>query len=170
MELAQMAYTEPGVTGVQPAKRATFRDINPRRLVREIVETDPDGTEKSWRDAFWRVIKKELKGVALKDTYTEACIKIALDGAMRAELNQPTPEELAERHDAAARARKEAEQILLLALPMPNGKMFGQCTGAECSQFGGFYAKVAELISAKQIVGDVFTEKKLRQLWKEVCK
>jgi hypothetical protein len=162
-----MTHVESGVTG---AKRQTWRDISPRKLLREIIEDDPKGGEAAWRTAFLAAINKELDGVDLTGTYTEACVLYSLDNALLALMPQYETKgrraaQKAKTATAVENAQTRSQAILLLHLIMPNGKPLGQCTGADCKRFGGWYAKLAELVPARKQVADVLNESKVRELW-----
>src|SRR5215831_18279699 len=157
MEVSSMTHIEPGVSGHQGAKRQSWRAVDPRKLLREIIENDPNGGETAWRKAFWNIIKKELGGADLDGTYTQACVRYALDNAMNALAPDAAMGRTAKRTatgKAVERAKTKAQAILLLHLIMPNGKPLGQCTGADCKSFGGWYIKLAELVPAKKMVAD----------------
>ena len=63
-----------------------------------------------------------------------------------------------------AEADKVIREIVLLKLPMPNGKEMAQCTGAEMVGFGGAYVKIGKEVGAKRLVGAVLDEEDVRRL------
>jgi hypothetical protein len=63
-----------------------------------------------------------------------------------------------------AEADKVIRQIVLLALPMPNGKEMAQCTGAEMAGFGVAYQRIAKAVGPKRLVGAVLDEEGVRRL------
>jgi hypothetical protein len=73
------------------------------------------------------------------------------------------------RNDAAdaifIRERADAlkVQIILLNLPMPNGKPMRKCTGVEMGGFGRAFTKIAER-AGERMVGDVLSEEQVRKL------
>jgi len=158
-------------SGRQGAKRQTWRDVNPRKLLREIIEDDPDGDEAAWREAFIKKIVDELDGIDLEGTYTGACVKYTLDNAILALApTRKKSSKLVQKEtmkEAIDKAQTKAQAILLLHLVMPNGKPLGQCTGADCKRFGGWYAKLGKLVPKGKTVAEVLSESKVRQLWQE---
>jgi hypothetical protein len=55
---------------------------------------------------------------------------------------------------------KTAKQVMgarLMEMVAPNGKPLGDCTGAECLAFGGFYGAIGRKVGAGQVVRDVLS-------------
>jgi hypothetical protein len=157
-----MTYIDTGTTG---AKRATWRDLNPRRLLREIIEANPKASEKSWRDEFWAQITEGLP--PLDETYVKPIVEYWLDNNIRSlvsEMDEPRQRKQQTRTEVERRKR-EIESLILLNLQMPNGKLLGECTGSECKRFGGWYVEIAKVVPAKKLVGDVLNETEIRKLW-----
>lgn len=83
----------------------------------------------------------------------------------------PSSEDLKKQRDKSRRERKAREKIKgklikgVLNLVVPNGKHLGDCTGAECMSFGGWFVRVAEKVGPKRLVRDVLSEKQLRELY-----
>lgn len=59
--------------------------------------------------------------------------------------------------DALIESAKAIMGARLLDLIMPNGKQLRECTGAQCSKFGGFYARIGEKVGPNRIVGKVLS-------------
>jgi hypothetical protein len=83
-----------------------------------------------------------------------------------------TPEAYIERSEARAEVRKErieatkkaaaaVAQIILLNLPMPNGKTLRDCTFREVAKFGSSYTKLSAMGKPMQKVG-ILTEDRVR--------
>jgi hypothetical protein len=159
-----MAHIDTGVTG---AKRATWREINPRRLLRAIIDANPNGTEQEWRDDFWEQVNKRAK--ENEQSYIFVITQYWLDNNIRsllAEDSEPDRAAQARSHQAAVeQVAQQTHALLLMRLTMPNGKLLGECTGADCKRFGGWYARIGKLVPARKIVGEVLTEDRLRELW-----
>lgn len=56
--------------------------------------------------------------------------------------------------------------VIISELLMQNGKKVADCTGTEMAKFGGFYAKIGQIVKGRK-VGAVLTEEQLRKLWQE---
>jgi hypothetical protein len=54
-------------------------------------------------------------------------------------------------------------RIILLNLPMPNGKPMRDCLGSEMAGFGPAYAQIAAKVG-KRMVGAVLSETQVRKL------
>ena len=88
--------------------------------------------------------------------------------------NPPTASELRARMEQQKREQAEERRAIdaiklkvmkrALNLVMPNGKLLGQCTGAECAQFGGFFAKISERVGATELVGEVLSSRDLVEI------
>jgi hypothetical protein len=169
-----------GTTG---AKRATWRSVNPRELMRKIIDEHPPGAEgptaqdeQQWRQLFWEEVQESrLHLRAAIEWFAQAAINAIVEAKSRRSDQQVARQ--SEREAATTQAaqaikqtirehiEKEA-QILLLDLLMPNGKTLARCTGAECRTFGGWLAKIANKVPAKKLVGDVLNETEVRKLWR----
>jgi hypothetical protein len=168
-----MTFTDPGVLG---AKRASYRETNPRPLLKTIMQQSTD--EKVWRDKFWSEVEDD------KD-YLRAILAYWLDNTIRSILNEKPPEEAVPytaRIKAGQRTTQPTRQqvknalhaqverqvkIALLKLEMPNGKTLGECTGNECKRFGGWYAVLAKKVPANATVGGTLSESEVAALWRK---
>ena len=85
----------------------------------------------------------------------------------------PTPEEIEARRKerearhraeqaAYARARVKVAGNVLDHITL-NGKKLGDCTGYECTAFGGWYTRVGQIVGAK-LVKDVLSNRQLIKL------
>ena len=150
-----------GVTG---AKRATWRSVNPRELLRRIIDGKPKADEAKWRESFWKEIEDD------KD-YLQAIVEYWLDNNLRS-LSDP---KLARRtHGLQKQAISSVKATVaqrirttLLELKMPNGKTLGNCTGMECAKFGGWLTEVGNVVPASTKVADHLSEDEVRKLWHE---
>lgn len=64
--------------------------------------------------------------------------------------------------------RAKAQKMVLMDLVMANGKPLRDCTGRECSKFGGWLNKVAGKIGANGVVGKNLSESDLQKMFKPV--
>jgi hypothetical protein len=153
-------------SGTYGAKRASWRDSNPRELLRKIWQANQSATENELRDLFWNECKDDTDML-------RACVEYTFDNALTA-LHK-NPERTAQRRQANLnsgttaksalkdRIHREA-QIILLELEMPNGKQLRACTGTECRTFGGWFGKLA-IKAGKRRVGEVLSEGEVRKIW-----
>jgi hypothetical protein len=147
-----------GVTG---AKRTSFREPNPRDLLRELMEKNPKADEARIRKLFTEAIEE-------KPEYLPTIIEYFLTNAYRSLTR--------ERDDLSGRSRQEAREQVeemkgkiigrLLDLIMPSGKALAQSTGAECAKAGGWFATIAAKVGPSQVVGNVLSEHDLHKLFK----
>ena len=84
-------------------------------------------------------------------------------------LVRRTQEEAATRTATAfdamrAKVRESIRQVVLLDLPLPNGKALRNATGAEGAKAGGFYSAVAKSIKPTQVVDRHLTEADLQNI------
>ena len=155
--------------GILGAKRATWRQVNPRELLRRIIDNSPTDDDADWRDMFWSEIEND------KDML-RAIADYWLDNNIRS-LTTPTTAKTTDKMlaaEAVSVAKTNVTQrvaehikIALLALVMPNEKLLGDCTGAECRQFGGWFVKIGKSVPAKATVREHLSETKLQKLWRE---
>jgi hypothetical protein len=157
--------------GARGAKRASYRDINPRKALAKIIDDNPKGPETVWRTLFHEL--------AVEDSdYAKAIIEWWLDNNLKALM---TKEDALREARAAASAAKpptkdaikstlrehinHQAQIILLDLLMPNGKKLALCTGRECGKFGGWFTALADKVPANKAVSDVLSEGEVRKIW-----
>lgn len=160
-------------TGTYGAKRASWRDFNPRNVLQHIIDENPDGPESRWRDLFWQYCQDHPDDCmqAVAQYFCDNAIRYILDGRndqRRQAASADTEAVAATKTRMKSRVRdhvvREA-QILLLDLTMPNGKKLAQCTGKECQDFGSWYAVLATKVGPKKKVGDVLSEGEVRKAW-----
>lgn len=65
--------------------------------------------------------------------------------------------ELRAREDAAVKKAKGLIASRLFDFVMPNGKPLHDCTGGECMEAGGLFAKIGERVGKNNVVGHVLT-------------
>lgn len=158
-----MTYIDEGTYG---AKRVSWDD-NYRRLLRQIIATDPDA--KDWFEEFRRQCRddEDMDHSVYKYAYANAMLALG-----RVEKSGPTVTP-AGKASRAATAREVAAVTtkvrveLLLNLIMANGKRLGDCTGAECRKFSGWYARIAKIVPPRKLVSQVLDEARVTELWKQ---
>lgn len=162
--------------GTSSAKRATWREEDTRPLLQRIINTHPRADDKELFKFFWKEVeddKDHLRSIAL---YWFELAMLALrrnnaeqrkDAEQQRQAAQKAAQQATQKAKTALKERLNNEaRILLLEMLMPNGKVLGQCTGAECRTFGGWFAALARKVPAKKTVAAVMTEDDIRRLWK----
>lgn len=169
-------------SGILGAKRSKWRTTNFWELYRRVSNDNPKADRATIDELFWEEVEDE------KD-YLRAIVQYAADNAFRS-LNDKRDKQTRAPDEPEARRRSAKEKkaqtakavsgvkdklkqrvvdearILLLKLEMPNGKTLGQCTGAECGQFKGWFAQLEKVVPARKRVADQFSEDQLWALWK----
>lgn len=80
--------------------------------------------------------------------------------------SNPTPEQKAEREAENVRQRESIKnQIMLLNLPMANGKLARNCTGAELIKLGGSWIKLGKKIGRTKLLGQVLNEEQAKKIF-----
>ena len=154
--------------GVSGAKRASWRNANPRGLFAQVVAANHTSPDSEQKELFWREVHdSELYLRNIVEWFCDAQL-----GAMRSKRRPsgtpaPAVVKATEKLKAKLTERIEQEaQIILLDLEMPNGKPLRLCTGNETVKFGGWLSVVGKRAGAKQI-GAVLSEATVRALWKK---
>lgn len=159
-----MTYVDMGTTG---AKRASWRDCNPRALLRDIIQSNPAADEGRWRQQFLESVQDDLD-------LMRAIIEYWLDNNIRSLTMLKLPD--ADAKDKILKATQAAKvalkrriereaKVILLGLAMPNGKPLSKCTGADCRSFGGWFQALGRRVPARKTVGEVLTEDQVARIW-----
>jgi hypothetical protein len=164
-------------SGITGAKRASWEHNNPRDLVARLAQRYPRASE-------WE-LAEHLKECVLGDDsdYLLPILRMTVRNIMRAledEKSKPRkPRKSLAQLAAANKARaerieraktkwtdrihEEAEK-LLLDHEAPYGKPLRDCSGKECTRFGGWYQRLGAKVGPRKLVGDVLTEEQVREL------
>ena len=160
--------------GILGATRQTWRHGKTiRDILVEVIEAYPHAGEGALFREFLDRCRNEEECLV-------AAVRYAFDNSYRTLLSQKEreakskPPNVEQRVKTAranlARAEEYAEtvksikhQVMLLNLPMPNGKLMRNCTGEEMGGFGKTYIKIARKVGFKK-VGEVLTEDQLHEL------
>lgn len=155
------------------ATRQSWRTRSVRDLLAEIVKEYPRASDD-------KLLREYLDRCRNSEDDFEAAVTYAFDNNIRALRKQDISAReraeranrkvevakqaarVAERHADAVKAIKH--QVMLLNLPMPNGKLMRNCTGEEIGGFGKSYAKIAQKVGPRKRVGEVLTEDQLHAL------
>lgn len=150
-------------------KKASYRKINPRNLLVEVMAEVPDGSEDEWRSEFW-------KRANLRPAYLQAVVDWWFDNNITATTKERPSEAGDGRkherqvHVAAIAAVLESHierkaKIVLLDMKMPNGKELRRCTGAECKSFGGWFSALGDRVGATRQVGAKMSETAIQDFY-----
>lgn len=137
---------------------------NPRDLVIDVVKNNPQASRSDQFEQF-RALLQESGGDYQRavDWYFFVNMQSYLTGAR--DRSDPVTR-------AAATKQREnlvesiKAQIVLLELPMPNGKAMRDCTGGEMAKFGNRYQRIAEKVGKTKTVGAVLNEDQVRTILK----
>ena len=154
--------------GTRAATRQSWNRDSIREIFHELQRQHPKAdNDRLTKLLYERVVDDETAGMA-------ACayiVKTMSNAQESYERNKPEPparptaEEIAARQEADVVQRASIKaQILLLNLPMPNGKLARNCTGAELIEIGGGWIKVGKKIGVRSILGQSLNEEELRKL------
>ena len=164
-------------TGVQGAKRQSWKGANPRDILKEAMDANPGASKESLlatvRDELLREDRFE---------YLDAVIEYWFANNYHSLVKpSPTPKDVMARRAVSTaakeravselkkkvqtRIREEAEAIQL-DFVMPSGKALRDATGAECARAGGWFTKISAKVSARQRVGSVLSEDQVRKIWR----
>jgi hypothetical protein len=143
--------------GKSGAKRASWKEVNPRATLARIVQLNPDD-EPKWRREFWAFVKKREDYLrAITEYYLDHTIA-ALKGQNGRRKQTGFLEEL-EDSDSGAAELEQVEQrtaeatrqaFNYLGLKMPDGRQIGDWTGREGRNFGGWIASCSRAYRQKQ--------------------
>ena len=162
--------------GTQGAFRQTWRKGNPRALLETIVQKNPKADDEKIYRLFWEEIQddkeilQDIAGYWLDLTLRS--LRRSDEPPANGKSASPSPSSKTERPAPAAAATKLRERVVhethvvLLNMIAPNGNRLGDCTGATCKTFGGFYAYIAKHVPANKTVQAVLDEDALQKLWR----
>jgi hypothetical protein len=158
-----------GKTG---AKRASWKDVNPRATLARIVQLNPDD-EPKWRRDFWAYVKN-------RENYLRAITEYYLDHTIAAIKGQNgrrkhqvedelggvdeavTEQALEHVERRVSTATKKAFNFL--GMRMPDGRSIGDWTGRQGRQFGGWVAVIFKGVPAKTKLKDMRSNEEIAKL------
>lgn len=148
-----------------PAIRRRVHKENALGLLISCIQERRSLTEREHKAVFRKMILEEGY-----EDFLEALVDEWLGIKYTTALRAATPVSIGElRANIAKRSRERKradEQVVsaksimgarFLELVMPNGKALRDCTGEQCTKFGGFYARIGKKVGATQLVGRVLT-------------
>lgn len=158
---------EPNL-GTRAATRQSWERDSARELFRELQKEHPKAArDRLVKLMYDRILDDESAGLAIchyvVTTFTNA--QESYERNKPEPPARPTAEEITARQqaDVAQRASIKA-QIMFLNLPMANGKLARNCTGAELIEIGGAWIKVGKKIGVRAVLGQSLNEEELRKL------
>lgn len=115
----------------------------------------------NWFNVNWRRYEPQVKEVVTKKGKKRIVGRSVTIVRLIPKQHQQSKEK---RKIIAQKIIQNAAPTILMNLPMPNGKPLKDCTGNECSKFGGWFGLIAKAIKPKEIVGKHLTETDLQNL------
>jgi hypothetical protein len=172
-----MSYIEEGSQG---AYRQSWRKGNPRSLLKTLIERNPKADRKKIYDLFWDEVEddkqllQDIVGYWLDHNYhsllTASLEPRAPSGGADSSGGGPTSTAAKSEQATAAKGKLQDRiryetRIVLLELVMPNDKRLADCTGAECSRFGGWLFQLSKKVPANKTVGATLSEDEVYRMW-----
>jgi hypothetical protein len=172
-----MSDFSPGVTG---AKRTRWSEDNPDAVLAEIYKSDTTANDKQLINRMMQEVEGDralLRVVVAYYVYNRIkAIKKALAdadeilrgggrGGQKYGGGQPRggDPEIKEKAEAAIRDRLRELAEELYALPMPNGKDLGDCTGRDLDRMNSASVRLRKLVPANMTVREAVGSKKLTE-------
>lgn len=164
-------------TGVYGAKVQSWAAKNPRDILRRLIEENPEAD----KDTLFELFDEEIEGSEAEEyrkvvheywfanNYHSLVQPIDRKKIMALKNVEERIAKIEVKKKKLQSALKKEAQILLLDMTMPNGKLFGDCVGSECTalsnKMGDFLAHVAAKLKPDEKVRDVMDENQLRELY-----
>ena len=161
-------------TGTYGAKTQSWKQANPRALLKELIDENPDADY----DTLFRMMFDKIEGAKV-GTLFETIFEYWFSNNYRSIIHDQTPIALAANRKANAETvkamsakgrasvklaiEKQAKRVLLDAI-MPNGKMLRYTSFGECAYFGGWLALIGKAGEAGQIVGEHLSEPQIAHI------
>jgi len=163
-----MKTTAQSIPGFQGASRQSWKDNNPRPLLRTVMDTarDPHDRE-AVREAFKELRTEEMREVMEDYWFDLNYYRLVADyprpGESKKDVQKRKADEAKGFEDKIEAAVEAKAKRLLLDLEMPNGKRLRDCTCEECRRMGGWLMALAKKGLPKQRIGDVVSEADVRK-------
>jgi len=159
--------------GISGAKRTSYNEYNLRDLLLKVRAEHPECDDIDQLRDFLIVEVKKSGNEGYRDTcYEYACSRTVLNTftveeikKLRSEREQVHQKKTLEvKTKLKEHIRREA--IILLDLKMANGKVLGDCTKADLKKVSGWSSRLAEKLTGRQTVKEVFSEKQVRGVFR----
>ena len=164
--------------GISGAKRTSYNEYNLRDLLLKVRADNPKCDD---IDQLRDLLLVEVKKVG-NEGYREICLEYAcartvfntftlrekkVEEIVAAKVAQEKiHQEKTDQVQLKLKARIKAEAIILLDLRMPNGKLLGDCSKADLKKFSGWESQLADKLTGRQKVEEVFSERQIRDIYK----
>lgn len=152
--------------GIQGAKAIANSPMKTRAIVKRLMEENPNTT----KDAIVGLYIEEMmvdkaKGISeeVREHWRNMAVYFA-SNSYQYLLPRPQRDYKAE-NERLKRKLREGTMQVLLDLMLPNGKPLAYATKKDLKKAGGWYLSIAERLGPGQKVGDVLTEKELRDIF-----
>lgn len=157
-----MTYADSFRRGAARVRRTSH--VSPREIAVRLIESDKTASIGKLVSIFWEEIREEpdvLRALA------EAEMTNAYHDYSARTRRKPrtTPGEQREANHRVALIGQEVRRVVLLDVVFPNGKKARNCTREDGLAFGGFWTKACQKMKPGQLIGDVYTEEKIRKFW-----
>jgi hypothetical protein len=135
------------------------------------MKADPAYLEMLARDYFERMSAVYMVREVAQNVHTFTKTGVSIDKGAQISASKSTEVVRRERAESAARAadtlaamKAKVREVVLLDLPMPDGKLLREATGAECAKAGGFYEAVGRALKPTQVVDKHLSEGDLQNI------
>lgn len=153
--LKSIIVNNPSVSEAE-AKEQMWGEINDSKETYRLLYDN-------WFNANWFRYEPEVKEIITERPGEAPVIGQSITVVRKRQGS--TRETKFKRKIVAKKIIKERIHVILMNLPMPNGKLLRDCTGAECVKFGGWFATIAKNIKPTEKVGKKLTEIDLQNLY-----
>lgn len=153
--------------GMAGAIRQSWSRDSIRQIFRELQEQHPKADHNRLVKLLSERLANEHAALIAACDYIVTNFLDSQEGYERRARQKTTlsPEEVARRRQQTNVAVASIKtQILLLNLPMANGKLARNCTGAELMAIGGGWSRIGKKIGKTKILGQVMNEEEVRKL------
>jgi hypothetical protein len=163
-----------------------IRKLNLTALFERVLKNNPDGSRKEHFATFRDEVKAHPTAIddIIADYFDRvyATRKIEKIGDSHSVVfsapERQRIEDVVARREARESAKKDRDdrvqglvakvhQVVMLDLPMPNGKKLRHCTFAETKRFEGFFGKLSKHGKPTQTVGNELNEADIRNLYSQ---
>jgi hypothetical protein len=143
-------------TGAYGAKTQSWHELDPRHLLKRIMEESPKLSKEECLKEFISTVKADDESEDYFVSMAKYWFANAWLSLMRKAPSQEEREASKAAHAKLVEETKNKIVLLSLEMVMPDGTRFREWTGRKCIKFGGSAIKVGKSIKPSQRVGDVF--------------
>lgn len=155
-------------TGVYGAKVQSWRKANPRDMLKQILDKNPDLNKTEAFDLFYLQASDdpEIVQSIMEYWFVNNYHSLVHSYIPRINTKQIQEEKAKEIKEKVKQKIVEEAKIMLMDLILPNGKQLRHCTGQDCRRAGGWFLKIANKIRPREIVGTMLSEEDVRRLYR----